>query len=249
MKKYPTNQERTSEYSKIFTRQKVLSLLVKNETPLIFDVGANNGRSLNEFKQWWPQSEVHCFEPQEECWAELESCATRYSNTIINKIATSSKNGTLDFYTHDISTGLSGSSKINLDSGDSIFLNKLENKKGEKKLDYTKTINRPRQVPSQRMDSYMNENNITHIDFLKIDTQGHEPEVLSSFADKLKNVHVVMTELMFYDYYEKSLSFSDIEKILHPAGFRLYDINHIAKNPMNGRTDWVDVIYLNKDFM
>ena len=84
MKKYSTNQERTSEYSKIFTRQKVLSLLVENETPLIFDVGANNGRSLNEFKQWWPQSEVHCFEPQEECWAELESCATRYSKTIIN---------------------------------------------------------------------------------------------------------------------------------------------------------------------
>ena len=46
-----------------------------------------------------------------------------------------------------------------------------------------------------------------------------------------------------------SLSFfinSDLERLLIPAGFKLYDINHIAKNPMNGRTDWVDVIYVNE---
>jgi len=50
---------------------------------------------------------------------------------------------------------------------------------------------------------------------------------------------------MFYDYYERSLSFSDIEAYLLPAGFQLYDISHISKNPMNGRTDWLDVVYIN----
>ena len=40
--------------------------------------------------------------------------------------------------------------------------------------------------------------------------------------------------------------FSDIEKYLLPAGFTLYDINHISKNPMNGPTDWVDLTYLNR---
>jgi len=62
----------------------------------------------------------------------------------------------------------------------------------------------------------------------------------------LQNVDVELTELMFYDYYERSLSFSDIEKYLLPAGFTLYDINHISKNPMNGPTDWVDLTYLNR---
>ena len=65
----------------------------------------------------------------------------------------------------------------------------------------------------------------------------------------MKNVGVVLTELMFYDYYDRSLSFSDIEKYLIPAGFSLYDINHIAKNPMNGRTDWIDVIYVNRNVL
>ena len=52
---------------------------------------------------------------------------------------------------------------------------------------------------------------------------------------------------MFYDLYERKLTFSDIEKYLLPAGFELFDISHISKNPSNGRTDWVDLIYVNQN--
>jgi len=69
--------------------------------------------------------------------------------------------------------------------------------------------------------------------------------VIEGLGANLARVDVIITELMFFDYYERSLSFFDIERLLIPAGFRLYDINHISKNPMNGRTDWVDVIYVN----
>ena len=79
-----------------------------------------------------------------------------------------------------------------------------------------------------------------------MDVQGYEPQVIKGFGSLLSNIKVVLTELNFYDFYEKSLSFYDIEKYLIPNGFRLYDISHISKNPMNGRTDWVDIIYVNK---
>ena len=46
----------------------------------------------------------------------------------------------------------------------------------------------------------------------------------------------------------KKISFYEIEKHLIPYGFKLYDISHISKNPLNGRTDWVDVIYINEEF-
>ena len=92
----------------------------------------------------------------------------------------------------------------------------------------------------------MSVNKIKSINLLKIDTQGYEPEVLAGLGNFLSNVDVVISELMFYDFYERTLSFSDIEQYLIPAGFRLYDISHISKNPMNGRTDWVDVIYVNE---
>jgi hypothetical protein len=31
---------------------------------------------------------------------------------------------------------------------------------------------------------------------------------------------------------------------LIPLGFELFDIGHVSKNPVTGRTDWVDVIYV-----
>ena len=54
---------------------------------------------------------------------------------------------------------------------------------------------------------------------LKVDTQGHEPEVLIGLGENLSKIDVVITELMFYDFYERNLSFSDIEKHLYQQVF------------------------------
>jgi len=241
------NQERTEEYLKFFDREKTLKYLIKNTNPIIFDVGANVGSVLGEFKEWWPNSKVHCFEPQEECWESLGKQASQYATNeaIINKCAAGSvSNVNATFYSHDITSGQSGFNKINTKSLDSVDLNKLSDSEAIQK--YEQTLNHEREVEIVRSDDYMGSSGIEHVDLLKIDTQGYEPEVLEGFGKKLDDVDVVITELMFYDYYERSLSFSDIERFLLPSGFHLYDINHIAKNPMNGRTDWVDVIYVNK---
>jgi len=248
--RYPTNEDRTFEYLSNFNREKVLKHLIKEPSPIIFDVGANDGLSLKEFKAWWSHATVHCFEPQEECWDKLQREEKRYlkSSVIINKMAVGEKSKIgVDFYSHDISSGLSGFNKVNIDSKDSIDLNKLKELKGSNQLDkYYEKLNNRRSVDIIRLDDYMVSSKTNHVHLLKIDTQGYEPEVLSGLGDKLSNVDVVIAELMFYDYYERSLSFSDIESYLLPAGFKLYDFSHIAKNPMNGRTDWVDVIYVNK---
>ena len=250
MKKVDTNEDRTAEYLKTFNREKTSKLLVVQDKPIIFDVGANNGASTNEFKRWWPNAIVHCFEPQEECWSDLEEIQQKYNDKSIylNYIAVgNTRTDHATFYSHNITTGQSGFNKINLESLDSIFLKKLNEKKDSNSLeDYGSSLNHKRIVEIIRADDYMNEHNIKKINLLKIDTQGYEPEVLDGFGERLSDIDVVVTELMFYDYYERSLSFTDIEKYLIPAGFELYDISHISKNPMNGRTDWVDVIYRNK---
>tara|TARA_B100000686_G_C16709601_1_gene928333 strand:- start:99 stop:851 length:753 start_codon:yes stop_codon:yes gene_type:complete len=247
MKNYSTNQERTEEYLDKFNREKVLKLLVGNEKPVIFDVGANDGSSIIEFKSWWPESTVHSFEPQEECWAKLEEQAAIYSDSVIvNKIGVGAeKSNGLTFYTHNITTGQSGFHRINAKSSDSIRLKELGSSPNELSS-YQASLNHSRTVPLLTLGNYITEKKIEKVNMLKIDTQGYEPEVLSGLGDQLAKIDVVLTELMFYDFYERSLSFSDIEQYLLPAGFQLYDISHISKNPMNGRTDWVDVIYLNK---
>jgi FkbM family methyltransferase len=250
---YPTNEERTSKYLTQFNREKVLKYLIKEINPVIFDVGANDGLSLKEFKAWWSNSTVHCFEPQTECWDRLEDIAGEYekSNVVINRTAVGHKSEeNSNFYSHNVSSGLSGFNKVNIDSKDSIDLEKLKSSDDSEHLEgYYKELNHRRSVKVVRLDEYMDSYKINYINLLKIDTQGYEPEVIAGLGEKLNNVGVLVTELMFYDYYERSLSFSDIESYLLPAGFQLYDISHIAKNPMNGRTDWVDVIYVNKSIL
>lgn len=249
MADYPTNQERTAEYLKRFDREKTLKFLIKDTQPVIFDVGANIGATVSEFKAWWPEAAVHCFEPQEECWPALEEQLGRYEGgkVVLNRFAAGNRfDHSAAFYTHDISSGVSGFNRINLRSMDSVQLKRFKDADPPSLDAYSKSLNHERTVKVVRLDDYLATSKIGHVDLLKIDTQGHEPEVLDGFGERLVDVDVVITELMFYDYYERSLSFSDIERFLLPAGLRLYDISHISKNPMNGRTDWVDVIYLNK---
>jgi FkbM family methyltransferase len=248
MANYPSNEERTAEYLSKFNKEKTLKYLLGEQDLVIFDVGANVGSSLEEFKQYWPGSVVHCFEPQEECWGPLEACAKRVApqSSFINRVAAGESAGALPFYSNEISSGLSGFNKMNINSTDSIDLKRLRSSAPEALDQFKSIINHERVVPLIRLDDYLQKSSIKKINFMKMDTQGHEPEVLAGLGDHLKNVDVILTELMFYDYYEKKLSFSDIEKHLLPAGFRLYDISHISKNPMNGRTDWVDVIYVNE---
>ena len=152
------------------------------------------------------------------------------------------------FYTHDITTGQSGFHKINLNSKDSVHLDKIKQNKDIQEFNaYKNSLNHKRDVKIVRLDDYITEKKVGKVNILKIDTQGYEPEVLDGLGEILADIDLVITELMFYDFYERSLAFSDIEQHLLPAGFQLYDISHISKNPMNGRTDWVDVIYVNNN--
>jgi FkbM family methyltransferase len=241
-----SNQNRTNEYLDTFSRKDVIKSLVNSKNPTILDVGANVGDTLVEFKEWWPGSKIHCFEPQAECWDYLDQKVldNNYKNVIINKYAVGDQDlNEAVFYSHEITSGQSGFHKINNNSIDSIDQNKIASKID--RVEYKNRLNQKRVVKVKTLFDYLNNNKINHIDVLKIDTQGFEPEVLSGLKGSLSNVDIVITELMFFDFYEKSLSFSDIEKFLLPCGFQLFDISHISKNPMNGRTDWADVVYVN----
>ncbi len=247
---YPNNQERTKDYLEKFNRESVLKLLINSDKPVILDVGANNGVSLIEFKSFWPEAIVHCFEPQMSCWKNLEDVAKKYpyETVFINKFALGNEvSKKKEFYSHDMSSGISGFHKINLKSEDSININSIQNNEQSLK-NYKSKVNHKEFVEVRRLDQYILEKNLRKVDLLKMDTQGYEPQILSGLSNQLENIKLIITEIMFYDLYEKNISFFDIEKYLLPYGFKLYDISHISKNPHNGRTDWVDAIYVNKNF-
>lgn len=60
---------------------------------------------------------------------------------------------------------------------------------------------------------------ITHLDFLKLDVQGAEHEVLVHGRDKLKEAVVVQTEVSFVPLYQGQPVFGEIDLLLREMGF------------------------------
>ena len=242
---YKSNQKRTEDYVKNFDREKVLKSLIRPNNPIIFDVGAATGQSLHQFKKWWPNCEVHCFEPQPKLFNEMvHEPNNQFKNVRYNEFALGDiTKDAQDFYSHKVQPMLGGFDRLNVKSKDSVAINKpelVDMEDGE----FIDGINQIQLVNVITLEEYVKEFNIDEIDILKLDTQGWESKILKGAGSFLSNIKIVLAELNFYDLYEHQHSFLELEKYLLPQGFKLFDINHISKNPMNGRTDWVDVIYI-----
>ena len=80
---------------------------------------------------------------------------------------------------------------------------------------------------------------------MKIDVQAVEMNVLQGCGQILDRVGVILVEISLYDYYANSSSIGGVESHLSPHGFSLWSVTDVSNNPMNGRTDWVELLYVN----
>ena len=78
-------------------------------------------------------------------------------------------------------------------------------------------------VPTMRLDTFMNEAGIKSVDYLKIDAQGLDLEVVKSAGDRLRDVAKVQLEATTASYrqYEGAPDKSVIIEYMESKGFRL----------------------------
>ena len=146
------------------------------ESPIIFDVGANRGQSIERFRRNFPNCIIHCFEPLEQ---EFEILKKRYSddkNIHLNNFALGEKEGFKIFYTTAKSEN-SSFNKLNLNT-DWIKIRSEQYKTNQEKFILNK-----KNVKIKKLDDYCIETNISSIDILKLDTSGFEHQIL--FYDHL----------------------------------------------------------------
>lgn len=63
---------------------------------MVFDVGANRGQTANKFTRWWPNAEIHAFEPFPAALSELRRAAVRFPKVRAVGKAVGAKPGQLD---------------------------------------------------------------------------------------------------------------------------------------------------------
>ena len=237
-----TSNTRTEEFNKIGLKKFYRKLLSKN--PNIIDVGANKGQTIVFFKKIFPRLKIFAFEPS-ETYKFLEKKYQNDKNIKLSNVAIDKKKGKKKFYYHKFksynTSGLSGFYKINKDSKDHIRLRSSERNKILKEINFSYSVN------CMSLDDIFKKK--INIDLLKIDTQGNELNVLKGSKKLLKNIKFIKLELMLYDYYEKSYSISDIELFLKKFNFKIFNILEVQQNPVNFKTDWIEVLFFNNSLI
>jgi len=114
-------------------------------------------------------------------------------------------------------------------------------------------IVREAEVDTVSLDGYLPKVGIANVDFLDLDTQGSELEILQGAAGFLsKGVVAVKTEVEFAALYEGQPLFGDIDQHLRSLGFVLFDLSRSRgrrsvlpqKVLTRGQLLWGDALYL-----
>lgn len=228
------SDQRNIQYLKNYNPRKFFRILGGGKNSIIFDVGAHRGESVNFYKRIFPYSKIFSFEPESENFYELtkvciEKNKSGKGSAQCFNFAIAEKTGYQSFYRQKMNH-LGGLLPVHKASKDSIGYAK-------------RALNKPMMVKTTSIDLFCQEKKIQHIDILKIDVQGCEAKVLSGAQAMLKKCKICVLEISFFDFYGTATSIVEIEKFLAPAGFRLWDISKISKNPKNLRTDWAEFVY------
>ena len=116
-----------------------------------------------------------------------------------------------------------------------------------------KNIVRRLEVPSVTLADFMQQAGLRHIDFIKLDTQGNELDILKSAGDFLQSTSVIMTEVEMLPLYKDQALFHDVTAFLSGQGFELVDLQanptcrrfHAQDDlpPSAYRLVWGDAVY------
>lgn len=138
---------------------------------IIFDIGANVGNYSKIITDITEKNgieiELHIFEPTKACFKELESKFDKRNDVFLNNFGVSNAKTSSRIYYDEEKSGLASLYQRNLDSY-SISLDNIE------------------EICLERMEDYINEKKISHIDFVKIDIEGHELKAFEGFGEYLR---------------------------------------------------------------
>jgi FkbM family methyltransferase len=172
---------------------------------VIFDVGANIGGYtdviIKESNKLKLNIFIHLFEPQKSLYIILQEKYKNLNNIQVNSFGLSDEDTTTYIYYNEEGSGLA-----------SLYKRKLKH--------YKIDFNRSETILLKRADMYIQANEITHIDLIKIDVEGHELNVFFGFGEYLNGDFI---DFIQFEYgganLDSKTSLLDIYSYLEDRGF------------------------------
>jgi len=160
--------------------EKLLPRYIDDRHVNMIDVGANVGDYSSELKRLYPQASIWAFEPNPKTYASLQQTLGGTDVTIENK-GLGREASELSFYDRADLDGTSGHG--------SLYRGVIENIHKQESVELT--------VQIESLDRYSEANGIERIKLLKIDTEGHELEVIKGARSLIKDNCIDLIQIEF----------------------------------------------------
>ena len=217
----------------LYHQKKIEKFIRKNNFKLntFIDVGAFRGKYTDLILKMEKNCKIIMLEPQSKYFNFLKNKFANNNKIEVLRMAVSNKKTSLNLKInkHEITSTFSKFNETNryLNLKAILFSSKLENMtKSEEKIE------------TLSLDDIFKKKNIQNIDLIKIDTEGHEYEVLIGARDSIKKIDCILVEFHNDNIYENYNS----EKI---HNFLIENNFTLLKRFNFPFTTWEDRLYKN----
>ena len=223
-------------------KYKFLKKKIEKDIDIFFDIGAHHGETIKDFLRNFSIKKIYAFEPSQSNFTILKKN--------IKKLKFNNDHLEIEAFPF----GLGNLNEIldlnEIKDGESNTFNKIDTNskyfKKKKKIItfFGLTEFFKKKIPTKiiTLKNFLDEKKIDKIDFVKIDTEGFEYNILLGLEDYISKVNYILLEHHFDDMIIKNYKLSDLHNLLSNNNFK-----KIFKIKMPFRKSF-DYIYKNNNF-
>lgn len=166
------------------------------EPAVVFDVGANVGQSVEDFGNHYPNTRIFAFEPIEKTFEALRSRVEGNDKVSTHRLAFSRRAGTMWMEAKGTST-----------------MNRVVPQESKNAVS----------VEVQSGDAFCAQHGVSDIGYLKIDTEGHDVDVVVGFSGMLRDhrIEFIQVECSFSPHNTFHVEYSRLAALLHSFDYGL----------------------------
>lgn len=212
------------------TEGAILKHHLKVGSPVIFDVGANLGASVACYRALFPKSRIYALEPDPDTFARLSRRHGRRANVTLVNAGAGDKTEKRLLHRKAVSAV---NSVFELDPTSEW----AQRTPGMAALP-------PAEIDLVRLDDLADEQGVTHIDFVKCDTQGFEPEVIKGADRLLSNgrIGLIKLEVLPGRFYTRTTSLFELETAMGAYGYKLLTLAGLVYEA-DGTLQYLDAFF------